>query len=616
MVFPQPGAPIAKNDCESSSSCGSTLEQRVFDRATRLAQQRDQLFDRAALERAIADEEQALGVTFTEQQRRVFDLLEFRFGLLQGDPGTAKSTTMSVVSRYCALTGRPIIGLATAQLAAENLGKKANIRSVNSTRGLVLEKARGQDLIAPKAWALADEGSMFSLESADAIFDRIERHPNACVLYLGDDSQLPNIAAGNTFRVLAAAAKEHGRYAEVTQVFRQREGTSVAWMREAIPQLGRAIREENAAGVATGFQEFVDRGHVVFHDDRWSEVRARAADLVAAAQRGERCVAPGFSHIEAKFVNREVRRALGREGKGITYQLEERVREFSVGDRVRFLQNAESKLGVLNGYRGVVRAVEPQRIDVELDETRRMVSIDPRKYPHIEWAWALTTHAAQGQGVDVVYASLTLQDSTRSAFVALTRCEAGLRVHTHMKEEKFLEHFSSPAAMQPKEDALLYEEAVRRTGGKDSYWARATRRAIENASDPLRQQHAREMRERDEARGHAVLEVLGHYRAQLEAAAAIPDDERRHKREATLEAAKRRDLAAVYRRIPNQSFRSWAISHRNEIERDAFQLERQVERAEKNRDQQRQYEASQVRERETPRDVSREQQKKNRGRSR
>ncbi len=100
------------------------------------------------------------------------------------------------------------------------------------------------------------------------------------------------------------------------------------------------------------------------------------------------------------------------------------------------------------------------------------------------------------------------------------------------------------------------EEAVCRTGGKDSYWARATRRAIENASDPLREQHAREMRDRDETRGHAVLEVLGHYRAQLEAAAEIPDDVRRHKREATLEAAKKRELAAVYRRIPNQSFRS------------------------------------------------------------
>jgi hypothetical protein len=36
----------------------------------------------------------------------------------------------------------------------------------------------------------------------------------------------------------------------------------------------------------------------------------------------------------------------------------------------------------------------------------------------------------------------------------------------------------------------------------------------------------------------------------------------------------------------------------------------------KNRDQQRQYGARQVRERETQRDVSREQQKKNRGRSR
>lgn len=565
------------------------IEQRVFVRAGALAAQRDPLFNREALERAIADEEKTLGLTFSDQQRRVFDLLEYRFGVLQGDPGTAKSTIMSVVSRYCQTTNRPTIGLATAQLAAENLAKKADIHSVNSTRALTLEKARGQSLIARKAWALADEGSMFDLAAADAIFERLERHPDTCVLYLGDDSQLPNISAGNTFRVLTAAAKEHGRYAEVTQVFRQREGTAVAWMRDAIPRLGRAIRKDDAAGVAAGFQEFVTRGHVVFHPDRWSEVRARAADLVAAAQRGERCIAPGFSHIEAKFVNREIRRALGHEGKGVKYKLEQRVREFTVGDRVRFQKNAESKLGVLNGYRGTVQTVEPRRIDIALDDTGRVVSIDPRKYPHIEWAWALTTHAAQGQGVEVVYASLTPQDSTRSAFVALTRCESGLTVHTHMKPDDLIEHFCSPKALQPKEDALLYEEAVRRTGGPNSYWAVATRRAIENANDPLRQQHAHEMQERDETRGRAVLDVLAQYSQKHELLGKIRDNELRTKREVSLEGAKRRELAAIYRKFPSQSFRAWAIAHRNEISHNALQLERQVEFAEEHREQRERY---------------------------
>ena len=104
---------------------------------------------------------------------------------------------------------REVVGLATAQLAAENLGKKAKSKSVNSARGLALERARGKELIPEGAIVIVDETSMFSLEAADAILERVER-AGAIALFIGDEAQLPNIEAGDTMRVLAAAAKEAG----------------------------------------------------------------------------------------------------------------------------------------------------------------------------------------------------------------------------------------------------------------------------------------------------------------------------------------------------------------------------------------------------------------------
>ncbi|MFZ1124202.1 MAG: AAA family ATPase [Candidatus Baltobacteraceae bacterium] len=590
------------------------LETRVFAKASRLAQERDPLFNPDALERAIADEEDALGIRFTNEQRRLFDLLQFRFSVIQGDAGSGKSTLMAVQRRYCELTGREIAGFATSQFAAETLGRRARIRSVNSARALALERARGKEMIAVNSRAIIDETSMFSFEAADEMFDRLER-AGAGAVFIGDQAQLANIAAGDTMRVLAAAAKEHGAYAEATQVYRQRESSGVAWMREAVPRGGRAIREADAAGVRAYFQEFIERGHVVFHADRKAEVAAKAQDLLEAAQRGERVIAPGFRHQEALYANRQVRRALGHEGSGIAFRLERGVRELSVGDRVMFTKNAESRLGVLNGYVGTVRAVEPRRVEVELD-SGRTVAVDPVKYPHLEWAWACTTHKSQGQGEPLAVASLTKDDTVRSAHVAVTRCEAGLRVHTRMTPDEFLEHLSSPAAIRPTDDALLFEDAVRRTGGPDTDWARAVRRALEQDGDLLRQQHRAEMRERSEGRGRAIAGVLERY-GELRARADAFEESKREGRIAQLAAAERRELETVYERYELESFVSWAVRRKRDIELGAPLLERYAHREDERRTARREYETEKIRDQE--RTIDRDpgdETKKGRGRGR
>jgi hypothetical protein len=140
--------------------------------------------------------------------------------VVQGDAGTGKSTLMAVQRRYCELTGREIAGFATSQLAAENLGEKARIRSVNTARAQALEDVRGEQMIRPNSRAILDETSMLSLESVHATLQRLESQ-GAGGLFIGDLAQLPNIAAGDTGRLLTSVAQATGRYAEVTQVFRQ-----------------------------------------------------------------------------------------------------------------------------------------------------------------------------------------------------------------------------------------------------------------------------------------------------------------------------------------------------------------------------------------------------------
>ena len=133
----------------------------------------------------IADEESALGVTFSEEQLAVCDLLGYRYVLVQGDAGTGKSTLMAVQRRYCELTNREIIGFATSQVAAENLGEKASIRALNTARAQVLESARGEDMIREHSRAIFDESSMLTIESVAAGLERAA-HQGARAMFIFD----------------------------------------------------------------------------------------------------------------------------------------------------------------------------------------------------------------------------------------------------------------------------------------------------------------------------------------------------------------------------------------------------------------------------------------------
>jgi hypothetical protein len=550
------------------------LEQKVVNLATRLAKAKDPLFDRAKLDQAIKEEEKALGpnVQFSPEQLKVFDLLEYRFGMVQGDAGSGKTTLMAVQRRYCELTGREIAGFATSQLAAENLGKQAGIHSVNTARAQALESARGEEMIKPESRAILDEASMLSLESVLATLQKLDAQ-GAGGLFIGDQAQLPNLAAGDTGRLLASVAQAAGRYAEVTLVFRQK-GPEVEWMKKAVPAGGRAIRDGDVAGVRAYFSEFIDRGHVKFHANRVEEIAAKASDVVEAVKRGEKVLAPGYSHPECLYANRAIRAELGHEGTGISFRLDRGVRELAPNDRVIFQKNEERSLGVLNGYTGTVLSVAPKNVEIELDGdnpdgSKKIVNVDPAKYRYLEYGWATTTHKSQGRGDPFVVPTLGKSDTARSAHVALTRCETNLHVHTKMDREALLDHLCSANSIKPKDDILFFDEIVRQTGGPDTYWAQSVRTAMEKEGDPLREEHRAETRLKVEARQRELVDTLGSFK---EKRAQAPNDAALKR----VEKEEKKAIDGIFDRHELESFVSWSKRNRPYIERT---FERSMEQA-------------------------------------
>jgi hypothetical protein len=85
------------------------------------------------------------------------------------------------------------------------------------------------------------------------------------------------------------------------------------------------------------------------------------------------------------------------------------------------------------------------------------------------------------------------------------------------------------------------------------------------------------MRERSEARGPAIVDVLVRYREQRDRTCVL-DEPKREKKVAKLAAGERREFDRIDQRFALESFVTWAKRRRADVEREAPFLDRLAER--------------------------------------
>ncbi|MGA8474530.1 MAG: AAA family ATPase [Candidatus Cybelea sp.] len=545
-----------------------TLEERVVAKATALARERDPRFDRAMLDRAIAEVGLERGMIVSDEQRRVLDGLEYRLSWVQGDAGTGKTTIMAVANRYAELSQRPIVGFTTAQAAAEHLQSQSGAFALNSTRALVYEEHAGKRIIERRAIAMLDETSMLDMAAYDKMLNLV-REREAIVIGIGDAAQLPAIAAGDTHRLMCDVTNRHGHYVELHDVRRQRD--ELEWMRPIVRDLGRSIREGDREGVIQNIRTMGAHGVFEFKADRKATLEAAAQAYVHAYTAGEPIVLNCDSRLDARHLNREIRDRLGLIG-GTRFKTSQGIAEAVVGDRIVFLNNSKT-IGVLNGYTATVTSVgygRSWKITATLDDGRQ-VSWNPDRYRKWTYGHAVTTHKAQGQSVagDLYVMTHQLPDA-RMAHVGWTRGESSLRVIVSGEAYASVGELAQGLAerTQSKSDAILYRELEHRYGGPDTYWAINVRRAMRAADDPLRQAHQRDQRAL-ERRQSAALQLANAKFQQKIARSTTPEQKAKLKREHR-SAAKR-----IVDAHKPQTFVQWAGQrHRAErIQQQGRQLE-------------------------------------------
>jgi ATP-dependent exoDNAse (exonuclease V) alpha subunit len=118
----------------------------------------------------------------------------------------------------------------------------------------------------------------------------------------------------------------------------------------------------------------------------------------------------------------------------------EDMRSFSVSDRIQFTAPANA-LKVANRELGTIESIEENgRLRLKMD-SGRVIELDPRKHPHLDHGYAMTSHSSQGQTADRVLihvdTELGAKDllNSRMAYVAVSRSAYDAQLFTNDREK-------------------------------------------------------------------------------------------------------------------------------------------------------------------------------------
>jgi conjugative relaxase-like TrwC/TraI family protein len=329
-----------------------------------------------------------------------------------GRPGTGKTFTLGVARHAWQLDGYNVLataptGIATVSLEAEGFEEVATVDRLLADLDSDVSTAgvgdRGhhlgggeRPLLDARTVLVVDEAGMVGSRKLTHLLEHAQR-AQAKVVLVGDDRQLAAIDAGGGFRALRLRLGA----SELTENRRQLH----AWQREAIElvrqgEVDQAIelyRAHDRVVAAESKQELA----LALLNDWWDAYRQAeqnpAQDVVVLAARRD----------EVDRLNTYCQQVLAKHERLGTERLRIEDQEVAVGDRVVCGHNALDRLGVANGSRGMVTALDPKgrTLTLRLDGSGREVIL-PRWYldgrsreehnRRVDLAYATTGHRAQG----------------------------------------------------------------------------------------------------------------------------------------------------------------------------------------------------------------------------
>jgi conjugative relaxase-like TrwC/TraI family protein len=352
-----------------------------------------------------------------------------------GRPGTGKTFTLGAARHAWQLDGYRLLaaaptGIATVSLEAEGFEDVATVDR------LLLDLDRGGERVDARSVLVIDEAGMVGSRKLTRLLEHAERG-GAKVVLVGDDRQLAAVDAGGGFRAL----RLHLGASELIENRRQLR----AWERDAIELVRQGLVDE-------AVDAYREHGRVVAAEskpamtlvllsDWWQAYREADGDptqdvVVLAARRDE-----------VDRFNTACQQVLARNGRLGADRLQVEDRQVAAGDRVVCGKNAIAQLGIANGTRGLVTAIDTRArtLTIRLDgsEAREVTLpgwyLDGRQRGdhnrRVDLAYATTGHRAQGLTRWRALVRITGREDVNWLNVQLSRAKQDTRLYATVGPE-------------------------------------------------------------------------------------------------------------------------------------------------------------------------------------
>jgi hypothetical protein len=440
------------------------LEQRLVAAATGRTGDQTAVVSHQAVREALI----AHPTAGTDQQAMVRDLCQGGQGvaLVVGRAGTGKTFALGIARHAWQLDGYRLLASAPTGIATMSLQGEGFEDVATCDRLLGDLDARREQLDA-RTVLVVDEAGMVGSRKLTRLLEHAEQ-AQAKVVLVGDDRQLAPIDAGGGFRALRLRLGA----SELVENRRQHQD----WEREALDLVRSGLVQEAVAA-------YQAHDRVVAADSKPAATLALLQDWWAAFQQAEQDPAQEVIVLAARRTEvdrlntacQELLAARGRLGAD-RFQVEDR--RLAVGDRIVCGHNAIGELGVANGSRGTITALDPQArtLTVRLDgHGSREVTLpgwylDGRgrreRNRRVDLAYATTGHRAQGLTRGRTLVRLTGSEDVNWLYVQLSRARQDTRLYAVVgPEPQSSAELDLPDREQP-DGYLQLAQALSRAGGQ------------------------------------------------------------------------------------------------------------------------------------------------------
>jgi conjugative relaxase-like TrwC/TraI family protein len=399
------------------------------------------------------------------------------FDVVTALAGTGKTTTVGALAAVYRQAGWRVIAAAPTARAARALRELAGVEADTIHARLAALRLEGG--LDARTMLVLDEAGMAPTRASAALLALAER-ARAKVIAIGDPGQLAAVEAGGWLAAIARA--EPGP--ALRQVMRQldpSERQALEALHDGDPSAYLAHKRDQISVHETEIAALLDVR------DSWHAAQRRAG--------GRGAVMIARDNLTRERLNHAARAALKHEGVLAQSGVYIGGREYSPGDRVVARRNDRAK-NVDNGSIGTVLAVDAQRLSMLLQTDTGQTCRLEHDYiaDHLEHAYALTAHAAQGATVAWAAVVGRPHDFTREwAYTALSRARDQTQIHVISEPTELDQERNAYAPPQPPleltETLTALERAMRQSETEPLALERTSPHAdAPAASDPRTEQ--------------------------------------------------------------------------------------------------------------------------------